>query len=297
MPNVKTYLIATRPWSFSMSVISVTLGTLIAAADVPIHWVSFAAVVVGVTLVHAAGNVLNDYFDTKSQVDQADTGTANYRPHPLFAGLLSPRGVLIQAIVLFALAALIGVGLIVFRTTLVLWLALAGLLLTVFYTGWPFQLKYHALGELVVFLVWGPLQFQGAYAVQTGRLSAAALVASIPFGVLVALVLFANNIRDIAHDSRVGINTIAILLGPRRSRVAFAGFMVCAYVYVLVAVAAGALSPWALLVLLSLPTAVGLLRQFRTVFPPMADALTAKLDTVFGVLFIVALLLDRLITF
>ncbi len=295
MPDAKTYFVATRPWSFSMSVISVTLGTVIASGSAAIDWLSFAAVVAAVVLVHAGGNVLNDYFDTKSRVDQPDTGTANYRPHPLFAGLLSPRGVLVQAIALFALAGAIGIALAVFRTPLVLWIALPGALLTVFYTGWPFQLKYHALGELVVFLVWGPLQFQGAYAVQTGRLSSEALVASIPFGVLVALVLFANNIRDIDHDSRVGIRTIAILLGPRRSLIAFAGFMVCAYLYVLAAVATGAMPAWSLLVFLSLPTALGLLRQFRVSLPQAADALTAKLDTSFGVLFIVALLLDRII--
>ncbi len=296
MQKLKAHVIATRPWSFSMSVISVTLGTLVAAGRAPVDWLSFAAVVAGVVLVHAAGNVLNDYCDTRSQVDQADTGTANYRPHPVFSGLMSPRAVLVEAAVLFAPAALIGVWLAVSRTPLVFSLAFAGLLLTVFYTGWPLQLKYRALGELVVFLIWGPLQFEGAYAVQTGDLSVDVLVASIPFGILVALVLFANNIRDIEHDSRVGISTIAIRLGSRHSLVAFAGFMACAYLYVIGAVVAGALTPWSLLVLLSVPTAYRLLRAFRQSFPQMADALTAKLDTVFGGLFVVALILDRLIT-
>jgi 1,4-dihydroxy-2-naphthoate polyprenyltransferase len=293
MNTFQKYVIATRPWSFSMSVISVALGTVIASEQVPIAWLPFALVVVGVVLVHAGGNVLNDYFDTKSRVDQPDTGTVLYRPHPVYSGLMSPRSVLIEGIVLLAVAAVIGAWLAAMRTNLVFWIALAGLFLTVFYTGGPITLKYRALGELAVFVIWGPLQFQGAYAVQTGRLSGDALVASIPFGVLVALVLFANNIRDIDHDRRMGIRTLAIALGRHRSLAAFAALMMSAYVYVLVAVGLGALSAWALLVFLSLPTAVGLLRGFRVSFPEAADALTAKLDTVFGVLFVVALLLNR----
>jgi 1,4-dihydroxy-2-naphthoate octaprenyltransferase len=295
MPTLKSYVVASRPWSFSMSVISVSLGTLIASRHVSVHWGWFLAVAVGVVLVHAAGNVLNDYFDTRSKVDQPDSGTVLYRPHPVYAGLMSPRTVLVEAVVLFAVAAAIGIALVVFRTVLVLWIALAGLLLTVFYTGGPINLKYRALGELVVFLIWGPLQFQGAYAVQTGELSVEALVASIPFGVLVALVLFANNIRDIEQDGRTGIKTLAILLGRHASLIAFGGFIAFAYLYVVAVVALGALSPWALLVFLSLPTAIGLLRRFSVSFPEMADALTAQLDTVFGVLFVVALILDRVV--
>jgi len=295
MHSLKARILAARPWSFSMSVISVTLGTLVASSRAAIHWPSFLAAVAGTVLVHAAGNVLNDYFDAGAGVDQPDTGTANYRPHPVLSGLMSPRAVLAESLTLVAMAACLGVLLAVFRTVLVLWVALAGLLLTIFYTGGPVRLKYRALGEPAVFLIWGPLQFEGAYAVQTGHFSSAALVASIPFGILVALVLFANNIRDTEHDGRVGISTLATLLGRGRSLAAFTGLMLSAYVAVLVAVIAGALSAWSLLVFLSLPTAIGLLRTFCASVPEMADALTARLDTVFGVLFVVALLVDRLV--
>lgn len=295
MPTFKSYVIATRPWSFSMSLISVSLGTLLASRDGAIHWGWYLAVAVGVVFCHAAGNVLNDYFDTKSGVDQPDSGTAKYRPHPVLAGLMSTETVLAEALALFAVAAALGAMLAIFRSMLILWIALIGLVLTVFYTGRPLNLKYRALGELVVFLIWGPLMFQGAYVAQRGVLSTSALVASVPFGVLVALVLFANNMRDVEQDARTGIRTLATLFGRHGSMVAFAGFMVCAYLYTLVAVITGAMSPWVLLVFLSLPTAIGLLRQFRVAVPDMADALTAKLDTVFGLLFIAALLIARVV--
>jgi 1,4-dihydroxy-2-naphthoate polyprenyltransferase len=295
MPTFKQYVIATRPWSFSMSVISVLMGTLLASerGDLrSIHWGWFALVVLGIVLVHAAGNVLNDYFDSKSGVDREDSPTARYRPHPIMGGMMSMRTLLMEAVTLGTLAAACGLALAVFRTPHVYWIGAAGLLLTVFYTGWPLSLKYRALGEGVVFLVWGPLMFQGAYAVQRQALSLRVLLASIPFGMLVALVLFANNMRDIEHDARSGVRTLGTLLGRRRSLWLFGALMLSAYIYVAGAVVSGLLSAWLLAVLLSLPMALGLLRAFAREVPEAADAITAKLDTVFGLLFVVGLVLD-----
>jgi 1,4-dihydroxy-2-naphthoate octaprenyltransferase len=293
MPTLQQYLIATRPWSFSMSVISVTLGTLVAWRSGPVHWGAYLAVAVGMVLAHAGGNVLNDYFDSRNQVDRPDSATARYRPHPILGGLMSPSTLRLEGAVLLALAAVIGVGLAVLRTPLVAGFALAGLGLTYFYTAGPVTLKYRALGEVAVFLVWGPLMFLGAYAVQRGSLGAEAVVASVPFGVLVALVLYANNIRDIAQDRRAGIRTLATVLGHRRALAGFTVMMLAAYVYVVVAVAVRAFSPWMLLVVLSAPTALSLVRTFRAGIPDAADAMTAKLDTVFGLLFVVALLAEK----
>jgi 1,4-dihydroxy-2-naphthoate octaprenyltransferase len=295
MPALKDYVIAARPWSFSMSAISVALGTFVAWRSGPVEWGWFLLVVAGMVLCHAGGNVLNDYFDSRNEVDQADSATARYRPHPIVGGLLAPRAVLAEAVVLFLLAALIGATLVVFRTPIVFWIALAGLLLTVFYTAGPINLKYRALGEVAVFLVWGPLMFLGAYAVQRETLGAEAVVASIPFGVLVALVLYANNMRDIEQDARSGILTLGTLLGPSRALTGFTVMMLAAYAYVIAAVLLGALTPWSLLVLLSAPTAIGLLRKFRAGVPDAADAMTAQLDTVFGLLFMAALVLDRVV--
>lgn len=295
MNTLMRYVVATRPWSFSMSVISVTMGTLLASekGDLrSIHWGWYAVVALGIVLVHAAGNVLNDYFDSRKGVDRADSPTALYRPHPILGGLMSSGALLAEGLALVALAGLAGLTLALFRSPHVFWIAGAGLLLTVFYTGWPLALKYRALGEFVVFAVWGPLMFLGAYAVQARALSWRPVVASVPFGILVALVLFANNMRDIAHDSRSEIKTLGILFGPRGSLRLFAALMLSAYVYVGAAVALGVLSPWLLVVLLSLPMAARLLAGFAKAVPEAADAVTAKLDTLFGILFVAGLVLD-----
>jgi 1,4-dihydroxy-2-naphthoate octaprenyltransferase len=165
----------------------------------------------------------------------------------------------------------------------------------IFYTAGPVKYKYQAWGEVFVFLMWGPLMFAGAYAVQRQAFSLKAVCISIPFGILVGLVLLANNIRDIAYDSRQGIKTIGILLGSRRSLFLYGGLILSAYLYVVGIIAAGLLGLWGLLVLLSLPKAIHLLKSFMEKMPEAADAVTAQLNTFFGLLLILALVLNRMV--
>jgi 1,4-dihydroxy-2-naphthoate octaprenyltransferase len=209
--------------------------------------------------------------------------------------MFTPAQLLTQAIILNAITVLIGLSLSFGRSMLVFWIGVAGFLACVFYTAGPVKFKYKAWGEFFVFLMWGPLMFEGAFAVQRQALSLKALCISIPFGILVGLVLLANNIRDIDYDSRQGIKTIGILLGSRRSIFLYAGLILAAYLYVIGMVLAGVLSLWGLLVLLSLPKAISLLKRFLTKIPEAADAITAQLNTVFGLLLIVALILNRMV--
>ncbi|NWF57233.1 MAG: prenyltransferase [Syntrophaceae bacterium] len=291
--RIKEYFVATRPWSFTMSLISVSVGTLIAAEEGPILWGWYALVCLGIVCFHATANVYNDFFDTRYQVDQPDSPTARYRPQPILAGMFTPRQLLVEGMVLNAVTIAIGMTLAFQRSFLVFWIGFLGFLASVFYTAGPVKYKYRALGELFVFLMWGPLMFEGAYAVQRQALSLKALYLSVPFGILVALVLLANNIRDIDYDSRQKIKTIGILLGGRKSFQVYAALILCAYLYVLAMVLLGILSPWGLLVFLSLPKAIHLLKTFTRKIPEAADAITAQLDTVFGLLLIAALILNR----
>ncbi len=293
MEKVRNAFIATRPWSFAMSLISVALGTLIASEDGPVLWGFFLLVCLGIVCFHATANVLNDYFDVRYQVDQPDSPTALYRPQPILSGMFTPGGLLLEGVLLAAATAVIGLVLAFACSVTVLWIGLAGLLTSVFYTAGPVKFKYKAWGELAVFLMWGPFMFEGAYVVQRHVLSLKALIVSIPFGVLVALVLFANNIRDIAYDSRRPILTLGILLGPLRSLHLYMAMIAAAYFYVIAMVATGMVSPWALLVLLSVPKAFGLVRTFSRKVPDAADAITAQLNTIFGLLLMAGLLLHR----
>ncbi len=290
---LKDCIISTRPWSFTMSLISVSTGTLLAAENGPVHWGWFFLVCAGIVCFHATANVLNDYFDTRYHVDQPDSPTARYRPQPILTGLFTPGQLLAEGIILNAITILIGLILAFQRSFLVFWIGFIGFLASIFYTAGPVKYKYRAWGEFFVFLMWGPLMFEGAYAVQRQVLSLKTFYLSIPFGVLVALVLLANNIRDSAYDSRQGIKTIGILLGSRHSLFVYGGLILAAYLYIVVVVLAGVLSPWGLLVFLSLPKAIHLLKTFMEKIPEAADAITAQLDTIFGLLLIVGLILNK----
>ncbi len=293
MPTLKDYVIATRPWSLSMTFISVTVGTLVAWQEGPVAWGWYALTLAGMFLFHSAVNVLNDYFDTRYGVDQADSPTAHYRPHPIFAGLMTPRQLLLEALLLFAGTVAIGLTLAWARSWWVLWIGLGGFLAGIFYTAGPVKYKYKALGELSVALMWGPGMVEGAYAVQRNALSWRALWICIPFGVLVALVIFANNFRDMDYDARQKVRTLGILLGARASLAVYVGFITAAYLAILAMVGLQVLSPWGLLVFLSLPKAVSLVRTFFRAVPDAADAMTAQLDTLFGALLLAGLVLEK----
>ena len=295
LSQIKKYVIATRPWSFTMSLISVTVGTLLAAEEGPIGWTWFAVTALGITLFHAAANVINDYYDTLYKIDQPDSPTAKYRPQPILSGMLTPRQLLWEAVILFALTFTIGLTTAFIRSYHVLWIGIIGLLTSIYYTAGPVKFKYRALGEFAVFMMWGPLMVEGAYAVQRQALSVKALYISIPFGILVALVLFANNMRDIDYDSRQNVKTLSIVLGSHKSYILFAVLIMTAYASVLGMIALGIMSLWGFLIFLSLPKALSLLKTFKEKIPDMADALTAQFDTVFGILLITAILLESMV--
>ena len=132
----------------------------------------------------------------------------------------------------------------------------------------------------------------GAYFVQRQAFSMDAFWISIPFGALVALVLLANNIRDINHDREKGILTLAIVLGQRKGLLLYSLLVVLAYLAIVLMSIFGPLYLWSLIVLLSLPLAIRLLRLMMKQVPADADARTAQLDTAFGVLLVISLVLE-----
>ena len=136
---------------------------------------------------------------------------------------------------------------------------------------------------------------EGAYYVQKQTLSSKAFWVSLPFGVLVALVLLANNIRDIEHDRIRGIKTLAILLGRRYGLYIYLLFIILAYAGILLMALSGTLTLWVLIIFITLPLAIRLVREMVNDIPDDADAQTAKLDTAFGLLLVVSLVLEGLI--
>ncbi len=294
MSVYRDWFLAARPWSFTMTAISVSVGSAVAALDGDFSWPLYLLTLIGAVLMHAASNLINDYDDVRHGVDSPDVPTARYRPHPLMDGRLSPEQVRLAAYALYLLAAFIGIFLAATRGLTVLWLGIIGTAAGITYTASPINYKYKALGELSVFLMWGPLMVTGAYFVQRQAVSREALLISIPFGVLVALVLLANNIRDITYDRSKGILTLPIVLGERKGISLYLALIVAAYAAVVVMSVLGPLHVWSLMVLLSTPLAAKLLRRMAHDIPLDADAQTAKLDTAFGVLLVLSLVVGVL---
>ncbi len=285
----RDWFLSARPWSFTMTAISVSVGGTVAAVEGVFSWPLYFLTLIAAVLMHAASNLINDFDDVRHGVDSPDVPTARYRPHPLMEGRLRLNQVQAAAYLLYLLAAVIGIFLAATRGMLVLFLGIVGMAAGITYTAAPLNYKYKALGEFSVFLMWGPLMVTGAYYVQQQAVSADALLISIPFGVLVALVLLANNIRDVVYDRGKGIQTLAIVLGERRGISVYLALIVAAYLAVVAMAVFGPLTAWSLIVLLSTPLAVRLLRQMACDIPLDADAQTAKLDTAFGLLLVLSL--------
>jgi len=283
------WFLATRPWSFVMTIVGVAIAASLAASAGVVDLQLITFVLTGLLLFHAATNMLNDYFDVKHGIDRPEVPTAKYRPHPLLAGQIPSRNFLGVVAALYALVVLGIIYAWSIRGDAVLLFAIPGLFFSIFYTADPVNLKYRALGELSVFLVYGPLMVTGVYYVLTGRVELTPILASLPHGILVALVLLANNIRDIEYDKKAGIKTLPILLGKDRSLKLFQLLLFIAYVIVIVLVIARILTALSLLVLLTLPAATRLVRTFRRTLPDVADSMTAKLTLQFSALFAIGI--------
>jgi 1,4-dihydroxy-2-naphthoate octaprenyltransferase len=169
------------------------------------------------------------------------------------SGAAEPRQVLVAAGLAFAVGAVAGLALAALSSW---WLVLVGAVCIVAawtYTGGPLPYGYRALGEVFVFVFFGPVAVVGTTYVQTRTLPGLAWAVSVPIGLLIVAILVVNNLRDIAGDAAVGKRTLAVLLGERVTRIAFVGLFVVAFAVI---AAVGVPRPEALLGLLAAPLAV-----------------------------------------
>ena len=285
-----------KPQSFLLSAISVSVGTALASLHGPTSWGFYLLTISGVIFLHGGANALNDYLDFKQKVDTVEVpGSFGNEARVLIQKMLRPSQVLLTAILFFALSLIIGVYMTLERGWPVFLFGFIGFLTGLLYTARPVALKYIAMGEPAVFFMWGPLVVAGAYYVQRGELILQPVWVSVPVGLLVALVLLANNIRDIQFDSQVGIVTMATLLGKSRAVRTYRALLVGVYGITVFLILSGWLSAWNLLTFLSFPLALKLIGTLGKGVPDDADARTARLDGAFGILFVMAIVLERFV--
>ena len=299
MRSFRTMLLAARPWSFSMTAISVTLAAVASVGVRPFPWASYALILIGMILVHAATNLLNDYFDVRHGVDRADSPTARYRAHPLIDGSFTSPEVLAAAISCYAVALALAGVLALWRGPVVMAFTAAGALASVFYTAGPIRYKHLALGELSVFLMWGPLMMLATSTIITGGWERAGSVAllSVVQGLWVALVIFANNLKDIDFDRDTRVRTVATLLGRAGAQRAYVGTLAAIYVLTGLLVVFRIVPIWGLAVAFSAPLALSLARDLRrsAEVPVDADPRTAQTGMIFGLILLAGYLVGYLV--
>jgi 1,4-dihydroxy-2-naphthoate octaprenyltransferase len=253
-------------------------------------WPLFLLTLVGGLFFHIGANLTNTYFDFQrgaDTVEHADDRT-------LVDSMLRPRDVLLLTAFFFLAGSGIG-GYLAFQSGWeLLALGAAGLFLGLFYTADPLGYKYRALGDVGIFISFGPLLVLGSYFVQTEKLDLLPLLFALPLGLLIVAIVHANNYRDAAADSRAGARTLAQVLGERGSRYAYYFLVLAPYGFVIAFGAA--VTPWVLLALPTIVLPLRMIRQLNVTGEELRPALaflpqqTANLIVVFGGLMALGLL-------
>ncbi len=211
----QSWVLAARVPTLPAAVAPVLVGTAVAAQSGGARLLPALAALAVALLLQIGTNFANDAFDFLRGAD------STHRRGPTRAvqsGILSSQQILAGAYTCFGLAALVGLYFVVLHGWGILVVGLLAIASGLGYTGGPWPIGYHALGEVFVFVFFGVVAVAGTAYVQTGQLSALALAASVPVGLLVTAILIVNNLRDIDTDAAAGKRTLAVRLGDAPTR-------------------------------------------------------------------------------
>jgi 1,4-dihydroxy-2-naphthoate polyprenyltransferase len=291
MTKLSPWIAAARLRTLPAAVVPVVVGSAVAHATSAVSWGPALAALFGALAIQIGTNFANDVFDAERGADGPD------RIGPLravSAGLISAAAMKRAMIAAFAVASLFGL----YLTATVGWpivaIGLASIIAGIAYTGGPYPLGYHGLGDIFVLAFFGFVAVCGTAFVQLGHVPALALWASIPVGALATAIIVVNNLRDRATDARAGKRTLAVRLGRRGAIVEYAALTAVAYV-VPIGLAMAARDPRLALPVVTAPLAARRLRDLvsATTGPEFNACLaaTAQLLLVHGLLFATGLVL------
>lgn len=281
------YLTALRPWSFSASLTPVILGaTLSYKMHETVDWLTFIVTCMTALCVHAAGNLVNSYYDYIKGVDTKKSDDKTIVEGKMSANDVATLGGVCYACGCLGLLVLCNISAApVQHLSLMYFCGLSGSFL---YTG-GLGLKYVALGDLVIFLTFGPLTVMFSYLAITGEFALATIPYATPLALIIECVLHANNCRDRVNDSEAGIVTLAIILGPVVSYFLFCILLFGPYVafaYVTINISVYFLLPTSTVML-----AFSVERSFRSGELQGLPQHVAKLNLVLGVFYVIAVLI------
>lgn len=264
---LRVWWIGARPHTLPAAAAPVAAGGGLAAAEGAFAPLPFAAAMAGALLIQVGTNLANDYFDWAKG---ADTEERRGFTRITQAGLAPPERVRRWMIGSFAAAFVPGVYLSWIGGWPVVALGLAAVAAGVAYTGGPFPLGYHGLGELFVFLFFGLAAVSGTHYVQALRFSPDTLLAGAGSGALSSAILVVNNLRDRETDAAAGKRTVAVRLGVRGSRIEYAALLAVAAAAPAAGIAWAGWSPAALLATGAVAAALPALRTVATSRDPAA---------------------------
>jgi 1,4-dihydroxy-2-naphthoate polyprenyltransferase len=278
-PLLKHWVLAARPKTLSAAIVPVLMATALAWPR--IHWFLFACALIGAILIQIATNFINDALDFRKGTDTAERlGPVRVTQ----AGLIRPEVVMRAAFVCLFGAALCGIPLILRGRWPLLVIGLLSMAMAYAYTGGPYPLAYHGLGELFVILFFGLIAVGGTYYVLTLQWTRSALLAGLAAGSLATVLIVINNLRDVDGDRRSAKKTLAVRFGETFARFEVSFFALLPFV------AVGFLVP---MTLLALPLAIALLLRVRCSHGAALNrclGMAGALQWAFGLLFVIGCL-------
>ena len=287
------WVLAVRPKTLPAAVAPVAVGTALAFAHHRFALLPAAAALAVALLLQIAVNLANDYFDYVKGVD------AGRRVGPVRVtqgGLIAPQQVKTAMLAVFGLSLLPGLYLVRLGGWPLLITGAAAITAALAYSGGPYPLASHGLGDLFVFIFFGPVAVAGTYYVQAGVVNPPALVLGADVGLLITAILVVNNLRDLETDRAAGKRTLAVILGERATRLEYTLLVAGAYAVPVILSATTGFYAWMLLPLISAPLVWRQVTAIRrTTDGPAFNRLlaaTARLALVFSLLLSIALVLS-----
>jgi 1,4-dihydroxy-2-naphthoate octaprenyltransferase len=290
--KILIWIQAMRAPFFTASIIPLVLGMTIAWNEHRFFdpFLGFLTLLAGIT-IHAGTNLSNDYFDQGTDNINEDYTVFSGGSRMIQNQVLKARQIIIASIICYIVGIVTAIYIVLTTQGILLIIfLLIAVLLGIFYTAVPIRLSYHGLGEIAVFVGFGPLGVLSAYYIQIGHLnSIMPLIASIPIAILIAVLLFINEFQDFEADKAAGKNTLVVSLGKKKSLKVYISGMVLAYLSLLIVVILKGFSFIFLLPLITLPLvfkAIQVARRHYSTIKELipANALTIIIHFVFGIL-------------
>jgi 1,4-dihydroxy-2-naphthoate octaprenyltransferase len=284
---MKNWLLAARPKTLAASVTPVLVGTALAFRDLAtMHWQPFVLALLGAVFIQIGTNYVNDALDFRKG---ADTHTRLGPLRVTAAGLLSAEAVLRGAYICFFLAALCGIPLILRGGWPIAVIGIASIAAAYAYTGGPYPLAYHGLGEVFVMIFFGLVAVCGSFYLQRLTLDPAAWIGGVAAGSLAVVILAINNLRDIDNDRASNKRTLAARFGATFAHAEIVIFALTPFLCVAAIAHHRGSGNLAIPLLALIPASALLVRVGRSRGADLNRclALAGALEWIFGILYVV----------